>query len=175
MKPAAGALLLVLLLAIPGVVLAKGLPWHSVEVQPAAPVAGAPFTVAVRLWDDAMHTRPARWWPDEGLDGRVEFQGAAERVPVTLTRTRDATFLGQVTLTEGTWRLVRVLEYAEISGPAEIELATITVAPAPTSAATPIGAAVIGVALVSAGLIWRGRRSSPPGARARGVSGVGDG
>ena len=159
MNRTAIGLLAVILLVAPSTALAK-LPQYSVEILPAAPVAGEPLTVVIRLWDDAAHTQPATWWREATLGGLLEFQDGAERVPVTLTRSDDATFHAEVKLAEGTWRLAIVLQYADISGPADVALATVTVAAAPDPTA-PIGAAVIGVALVTAGLIWRGRRRSP--------------
>jgi hypothetical protein len=149
-----GLLALVLLVA-PSSALAK-VPWHTVEVLPPTPIAGQPLTVVVRFWDDAGHTTPATWWHEPTL---LEFEGAAEPVRLTLIRTGDATFQAEVTLAEGSWRLVAVQQFAEMTGPAEVELATVIVAPPPTSGApAPIGAAVIGAALLTAGIVWRGRR-----------------
>lgn len=159
MKPAAVSLLIVILLLAPGPALGK-VPWSSVEVEPATPVAGEPLTVVVRFWDDAAHTRPSTWSPGSDHEVSLEFEGAAGRVPLTLTQIGDATLRADVTLSEGTWRLVAVQDFAEASGPTDVELATVTVAAPRTTA--PIGAAVIGVALVTAGVIWRGRRSSVP-------------
>lgn len=155
MKRTAIGLLAVILLVAPASVHAK-VPWSSVEFLPAVPVAGEQMTVVVRFWDDAAHTQPSTWWPHP-----TEFQGAAGRVPLTLTRTGDGTFQAEVTLAEGTWRLVTVLQYADISGPADVELATVTIGAAP-SATAPIGAVLVGAALFAAGVIWRGRRSSSP-------------
>lgn len=157
MKPAVVSLLVVILLAAaPGATLAK-VPWSSVEIVPEAPVAGEPFTVVVQFWDDAGHTRPSTWSPDRTMDGLLEFEGAAGRVPLRLTRTGEATFRAEVTLSEGVWRL-EAMRFDVVSGPADVELATVTIAAAPDAPA-PIGAAVIGVALVTAGVIWRGRRA----------------
>jgi hypothetical protein len=157
MKPAAISLLFVILLAMPGLALGK-VPWSSVEIVPAAPVAGEPLTVIVRFWDDAAHTTPSTSWPDHG-SGRLEFESAAGRVSLEPTEIAVGTFRAEITLTEGTWRLVAVQEFGGTSGPSEVELATVAVAGAPGTSA-PIGAAVIGVALVSAGILWRRRRST---------------
>ena len=152
-------LLLAILLVIPGTALAK-VPWHRVEFLPAAPVAGEPMTVVVRYWDDAAQTQPSTWSPHP-----AEFQGAAGRVPVTLIRADDGTYQAEVTLAEGTWRLVTVLGYAEISGADDVELATLTVAAAP-SAVAPVGAAggalgIVIVALLVGGRTRRLRRATP--------------
>lgn len=150
------SLLVVILLVIPGTTLAK-VPWHSVEFLPAVPIAGEPLTVVVRFWDDGAHTQPSTWWPHP-----TEFQSAAGRVPLTMRRTGDGTFHAEVTLGEGTWRLVTVLGYAEISGPADVELATVTVAAAP-SAPAPTDAAgnalvIVTLALLVGGAILERRR-----------------
>ena len=161
MKLAAISLLVVTLLVVPGPALAK-VPWASVEFEPAEPVAGEPLKVVVRFWDDAARTEPSTSssWPDHG-NGRLELVSAAERMPLPVTQISVGVFRGEVTLTEGTWRLVAVQEFSGASSLSGVELATVTVAPAP-SASVPIGAAVIGAALVTAGIIWRGRRSSSP-------------
>jgi hypothetical protein len=161
MKPAAMSLLVVILLVIPGTALAK-VPWHSVEFVPASPVAGEPLTVVVRFWDDPAHTQPSTWSPDATLGGVLEFVGPTGRVPLALARIGDAAFQGEITLGEGTWRLVITQRFAGATGPTEVELAIVTVAAA-LSATAPIGAAVIGVALLMAGVIVRGRRSASPG------------
>jgi hypothetical protein len=57
--------------------------------------------------------------------------------------------------------LVAVHAFSGATGPTEVELSIVTVAAAPGTA-VPIGAAVIGVALVLADMIWRGCRSSLP-------------
>lgn len=155
------SLLVVILLVIPGTALAK-VPWHSVEFLPASPVAGEPLTVVVRFWDDAAHTQPSTWWPHP-----TEFQGAAGRVPLTLTRTGDGTFQAEVTLAEGTWRLVTVLQYADISGPADVELATVAVAAAPSAAVAAALAAggalgIVTVALLVGGRLRRRLRGETP-------------
>ena len=165
MKRAAMGLLVTFLLVAPGSVLGK-MPWHEVEVAPTEPVAGEPLTVVVRFWDDPAHTRPSTWWPDSDHGGSLELEGPAGRVPLTLTRTRDATFRAEVTLAEGTWRLVAAQQFAEASGPTDVELATVIVAAAPSTTAptipVPIGAVVIGLALITVGAVWRRSRSPSP-------------
>ena len=160
MKRAAIGLLFVILLATPGLALGK-VPWSSVEIVPAEPVAGEPLTVVVRFWDGAARTRPSTWWPDPATGASPAFEGPAGRALVTLTRTGAGTYRAEVTLTEGTWRLVVDQHFADASGPTEVELATVTVAAAPAAAA-PFGAAVVGVALATLAVIWRGRRSPEP-------------
>jgi hypothetical protein len=80
--------------------------YFSVELDPAAPVAGEPVTVIVRLWEDEAHTQPATWWPpEEPVDDLLEFRGSGGRVPVTLTRAGVAEYRAEVTLAEGDWTL----------------------------------------------------------------------
>ena len=58
MKRVSMSLLVGLILVAPGTAIAK-MPWQEVEIEPAAPVAGEPLTIVVRLYDDAALTRPS--------------------------------------------------------------------------------------------------------------------
>ena len=153
MRAAAVITLVVVVLAVASPARAK-VPWSSVEFTPAAPVAGEPFTVVVRFWDDAAHTHPSTSWPAHG-NGSLEFEGAAGRVPLAVTKIGEGTFHAEVNLPAGTWRLVAVQQFAEVSGPTDVELATVAVAEAP-SASAPISAALIVGALLVMVAIWRG-------------------
>jgi hypothetical protein len=160
MRRVAIGLLLAVLLLMPSPASAK-IPWSSVEMEPAAPVAGDPFTVTVRFWNDAALSRPSAWSPmSEGDHGAsLEFDGPAGRVPLVLTPIGNGAFRAEVSLAAGTWRLLAIQSFSGATGPTDIELATVTVAAAPNATA-PIGAAVIAVALGAVGIIWRGRRPS---------------
>jgi hypothetical protein len=155
MKRVAVSLVVGLILIAPGTAIAK-MPWHEVEVQPAAPVAGEPLTIIVRFYDDAALTRPSESWPEHG-GGRLELESDAGRVSLDPTETAVGTFRAEVTLSEGTWRLVAIQQFSGASGPDDVELATVSVAPAP-SATGPISAA-IGVAVVTVGAVWVRRRT----------------
>src|SRR5687767_4679879 len=89
------------LLAV-GAVAAK-MPYFSIEVYP---VDGDVVVIELRMWDDAQHTLPATWWPEDTIEGLIEFQGDAGSLPVTLVRLDDASYAAEVVLPEGTWRLV---------------------------------------------------------------------
>ena len=159
-------LLFAILLFVPSPAMAK-LPWSSVEIEPAAPVASEPFTVVVRFWNDAALSRPSAWSPmsEDDHGASVEFDGPAGRVPLALTQIGKGTFRAEVTLAAGTWRLLAIQSFSGATGATDVELAAVTVAPASGTSA-PIGAALVGVALVTVGIIWRGRRSPLPAERA---------
>jgi hypothetical protein len=140
-------------------------PWSSVEFTPSAPVAGEPFAVVIRFWDDAAHTQPSTSWPAHG-NGSLEFEGAPGRVPLTVTQTGEGMFHAEVTLPAGTWRLVAVQQFAEVSGPTDVELATVAVAEAP-SASAPISAALVVGGLLVVVAIRRGRRRFRPASNAQ--------
>ena len=103
------ALLSTLVLAAPA---QAKFPPLTVEIEPLEPVAGEPFTVTVRLWDDSAHTEPATGMPEfEGLDDLLVFapgdgmEGVA-RVRVLLDSAGASVLRGEVTLPEaGTWTL----------------------------------------------------------------------
>jgi hypothetical protein len=156
MKTAAVSLFLLILLAIPGVALAK-VPWSSVEIEPDRPVAGEPMILVVRFWGDPSHTQPV-----DGMPERIslELQGAGGELPVTLDRLGQGAYRAEVTPSEGRWRLVAAYDFGEVTGQDGVEIATLSVAPAPIGTA-PLAAAAFGAALVTAGAVWRARRSSP--------------
>jgi hypothetical protein len=159
MRFAAAMSLVVMLLAVASPALAK-VPWSSVEMTPPNPVASEPFVVVIHFWDGASRTEPSTSWPDHG-GGRLEFQGVAGQVPVAPIATGVGTFRAELTLPEGTWRLVAIQRFSEASGPADVEVATVTVSAAPFGT-VPIGAAAVGVAVLATGAIWRRRRSATP-------------
>ena len=146
-------MLLVVVLAVASPTRAK-VPWSNVEFTPAVPVAGEPFAVVIRFWDDAGHTQPSTSWPAHG-NGSLEFEGAAGRVPLAVTQIGDGTFHAEVTLPTGTWRLVAAQQFSGVTGSSDVELATVAVAEAP-SVSAPIGAALIVGALLVVGAMWRG-------------------
>jgi hypothetical protein len=146
----------ILFVAAPSATLAK-VPWSSVEIEPDAPVAGEQFTVAVQFFADPRHARPVHGMPDRIT---LEFHGPGRDVPVTLDRIGDGAYrAAEITLSEASWRLVAAYDFGEVSGQNGVEIATVTVAAAPASAG-PVSAAVIGITLVSAGALWRWRRST---------------
>ena len=159
MKAAVASVLLSMLLVAlaPSATLAK-VPWSSVEIEPDQPVAGEQFAVSVRFFGDARHSRRV-----DGMPERIslELQGPGGDTPVRFDQVGDATFSAEITLSEGSWRLVAAHDFGEVDGETGVEIAMVTVAASPTAAA-PIGAAVIGVALVALGTLWRTRRSAAP-------------
>jgi hypothetical protein len=151
-----GLLAVTILVAAPGSTHAK-VPWSSVEIEPDDPIAGEPMTVVVRFWADPSHTRPSPVLHEPLI---LEFHGPdGQIVPVAHASTDGSTFNAEVTLTEGTWRLVVDQDFLSTTGPTEVDIAAVTVGAAAANPA-PIGAAVIGLTLVAAGALWRGRRSS---------------
>ena len=104
LRPLILALAAALLVAV-GPVAAK-VPYFSVEVSPPNPSDGDVVVVTVQMWDDADHTQPATWWPEPTIAGLLEFRGSAGSVPVTVHRLEGATYVAEVTLAAGSWRLV---------------------------------------------------------------------
>jgi hypothetical protein len=105
--PPATAAVLALIFVAP---VAAKVPYFSVELEPARPVAGEPITVTVRFWDDASHTKPATWSPDGSVDHLLAFVPpdglAGDQVPVPLEPAGSATMRGTVTLpNSGSWTL----------------------------------------------------------------------
>jgi hypothetical protein len=167
-------LVFVMIIASPGAAVAKT-PQFTVELAPTAPTDGEPVTVIVRF--DA-YSPPAEdvnkllaFVPGSGTDG--------SRMPVSLARTSDGSYRGQVVLPQGSWTLIRFPGNAYLeSAPGAPESIALTVAPAAAPAATrgatqgttqgaePIWALVAAVA-VAAALLVRRRRSTPRIAGAR--------
>lgn len=89
-------------------------PPFSVELDPARPVAGRPFTVTVRLWDDPAHTGPFSGGPNfETVDDLLAFvpeDGVGDerrQVRVILESIGPGVLRAEVMLREpGIWTLV---------------------------------------------------------------------
>nr|MBA2632364.1 hypothetical protein [Chloroflexota bacterium] len=103
-RPVVLGLVAAFLLAV-GAAAAK-MPYFSVEVSPPDPVDGGVVTIVVRMWDDARHTQPATWGPESPIEGLLEFRGDAGNLPITLVRVDESSYAAEVTLPEGTWRLI---------------------------------------------------------------------
>src|SRR5262245_24574182 len=96
-----------LLMLTPAIASAK-VPPFTVEASPNDPTAGASVSLTVRFWDDAEHTRPARWWPDvpelERFLWAHPVGDAVEAIPVDLRLVRSGVYRGEATLpSEGRW------------------------------------------------------------------------
>lgn len=167
-------LVFVMIIASPGAAAAKT-PQFTVELAPPAPTAGEPVTVIVRF---DPYSPPAEdvnkllaFVPGSGTDG--------SQMPVSLARTSDGSYRGQVVLPQGSWTLIRFPGNAYLeSAPGAPESIALTVAPPAAPAATqggtqgatqgaePMWALVAVAAIAAALLVWR-RRSTPRVVRAR--------
>lgn len=135
-------------------------PYFSIDVTPAEPRVGDTVIVVVRMWDDARHTVPATWWPEPTVEGLLEARGPAGRVPITLSRVDAATYRAEITLSEGTWRLVpfpragggTVVGAAAEGYPAPM---TVTVTSPASAVSTPLLAAGIAFVAVAVVAAWR--------------------
>jgi hypothetical protein len=95
-------------LAMAGGVSAK-MPYFTVEIQPAVPVAGQPFRVTVRTWQDAAHAIPAGFDAAGALSGLLVARrpnGASPDVAIPLVLRGPDRFEASVTLPTGDWTLV---------------------------------------------------------------------
>lgn len=96
------------LVALPGAAVAK-MPFVSVEVSPASPVAGEPVLVDVRLWNDVEHTSPADWGMPEMLDDLFVLRGpeGVADVDVILRQATPDHYTATVVVpSAGAWTLV---------------------------------------------------------------------
>jgi hypothetical protein len=88
---------------------AKGLPYFTVEVTPATPLADEPIRIVVRTWVDVEHTNPARFDAVSSLDGLLVIRSPDREttdIPVPLRLREPDRFEGSVTLPAGDWILV---------------------------------------------------------------------
>jgi hypothetical protein len=105
------ALLATLLVLVSAGPVAAKMPYFSVEVSPAQPLAGVPFEVVVRTWNDAEHTQPAAW--DLPIDGVLVLRRAEDAdvrfgsIPVPLRLVTADEYRATVEIAEaGDWVLV---------------------------------------------------------------------
>lgn len=67
------------------------MPYFSLTITPTSPIAGQPIMIAVRLWQDAAHSIPARFAP-VALDGLLTLR-SVERgrsdIPISLRYETD--------------------------------------------------------------------------------------
>ena len=102
------ALAITIALAMPTSVSAKT-PYFTVEIEPAVPVAGQPFLVIVRTWQDADHAIPAGLDAVEALSGLLVARlpnGDSPEVAIPLVLREPDRFEASVTLPAGDWTLV---------------------------------------------------------------------
>ena len=95
-------------LAMAGIVSAKT-PYFTVEIEPAVPVAGQPFLVIVRTWQDAGYAIPAGFDAVETLNGILvarQPDGDSPDVAIPLVLRGADRFEARVTLAAGDWTLI---------------------------------------------------------------------
>ncbi len=94
---------------------AAKMPYFSIEVSPAAPVADEPIRIVVRTWVDVAHTSPAGFEAPGVMEGilviRDARMGGADvpeipEIAVSLRSQAPDLYAGTVTLPAGDWRIV---------------------------------------------------------------------
>lgn len=120
--------------------------YFSVQLNPPSPRAGEPFTVTVRLWDDAEHTQPSTWWPAGPLEDLIEFRGDAGIVPVALTPFAAGEYRTEVILPAGDWLLV---PFPETDGVVPGDLPAGYPEPLSVTVTSPIDLAPLGIVAVA--------------------------
>jgi hypothetical protein len=144
----------VLTLTLVASVAAK-MPYFSVEVNPAQPIAGEPVTVTVRFWDDAEQRQPATWAPHEPTDDLLAFVPAggtaSNWVFVPLERVATSVMVGTVTLPhDGEWTLTPWPRTPELPAVAGYPAATTFHVEAPFNPVPGAAAGMLGMASVAA-------------------------
>lgn len=153
-------------LAMAGIVSAKT-PYFTVEIEPAVPVAGQPFLVIVRTWQDADHVIPAGFDAVEALSGILVARrpdGDSPDVAIPLVLRGPDRFEARVTFPAGNWTLVAVPNRAgwanpvvPVGYPDTIPLRVREPAPALTGFAAAL--LVLGGVLVVIALVRRSRQT----------------
>lgn len=95
-------------------------PYFTVEIEPAVPVAGQPFLVIVRTWQDAHHAIPAGFDAAEALSGILVARrpnGDSPDVAIPLVFRGPDRFEASVTLPPGDWTLVAFPNRADWASP----------------------------------------------------------
>ena len=87
---------------------AAKIPYFTVEITPAAPIAGEPMLIVVRFWVDAGHTNAAPFDWEPTMDNLLVVRADSGRpeVPVTLQLREPGRFEATVTLQAGDWTIV---------------------------------------------------------------------
>ena len=94
---------------------AAKMPYFSIEVSPAVPLADQPIRIVVRTWVDAAHTHPAGFEAPGAMDGILVIRDARNvnadvpeipDVAVPLRPRAPDLYTGTVTLPAGDWLIV---------------------------------------------------------------------
>ena len=112
------AIAAVLCLAATQSVAAK-MPYFTVEVEPAAPIAGEPFVVVVRTWEDLEHSRPAGFGAGElsGLLVARAANGDSPNVAIPLLLREPDRYEASLILPAGDWTIVAFPDRSGWSSP----------------------------------------------------------
>ncbi len=133
---------------------AAKMPFFSIEVSPAAPVAGEPIRIVVRTWVDVAHTSPAGFEAPGVMDGILAIRGARisgtdvpeiPEIAVPLRLQAPDLYAGTVTLPAGDWRIVAFPDRAgwgiasvPVGYPDELALTVQPAGPRPVGFAGPL-------------------------------------
>ena len=144
------------------------MPYFTVEIEPPVPVAGQPFLVIVRTWQDADHAIPAGFDAVEALSGLLVARrpnGDSSDVAIPLVLRGPDRFEASVTLPTGDWTLVAFPNRAgwaspvvPVGYPDTIPLSVRAPAPALTGIAA--ASVVLAGVLVVIALVQRRRRTT---------------